>query len=333
MLTYHKSDLLNSRDVVLPYVSKIILNYVGISRKLLEKLSKCRNTTRLTMIKAHISKFPKEVLNMSYLTHLKMSNNWIKTLPKEIYRLTELKFLEISSSKLTTILPGISRLYRLECLIINNNNLSDFPEDFFDLGELKYLEINDNKFTELSENMCYLTSLVGLNISGNKIDYLFDGIDNLVNLKEISLLRTLIKTIPDNFCFISRNCELIIDCDLIMNNLPLELEYMTVTYITPRINNRYKYSPLKLDNLPTGLLKLYITSDTDIKNSKLGLNTEIIPFDNDYYYGYHYISWGGQHQINNYEDYYENDNYHENDYESYEHETEPITYKKMTFFI
>lgn len=293
-----------------------------MKRKLLEKLSKCRNTTSLTMNQVHLSKFPQEVLNMSYLTYLNMSNNCIKTLPKEIYGLTGLKFLDISSSKLKIIPFGISRLYRLECLIINDNNLSDFPEDFFGLEELKYLEINDNKFTELSEKMCCLTSLVGLNISGNKIDCLFDGIDNLVNLKQIKLLRTLIKTVPDNFCFISQNCQLIIDCDLIMKNLPLELEYMTVTYVIPRINNNYKYSKLKLDNLPTRLLKLYISGDIDIKNSKVPLNTEIIPYDDVYYY-------------KNYEDFYENEKCYE-DYDESENnivESYTFTYKKNTFYV
>lgn len=345
MLIYQKSQILNSRDVILPYVGKIILNYCGVSRKLLKKLSKCRNTTRLTMNRVHLSKFPEELLNMSYLTYLKMSENCIKTLPKEIYRLTELKFLEISSSKLTIISPGIGRLYRLECLIFNNNNLSDFPEDFFDLEELKYLEISNNKFTELSENMCYLTSLLGLNISSNKIEYLFDGIDNLVNLKQINMVQTLIKTLPENFCFISRNCELIIDCDLIMKNLPLELEYLTIAYIMPRINNLYEYCPLKLDNLPTGLLKLYISGNIDIKNSKIALNTEIISYNNNDYYADHYYvnsdyyvnNWGGR-QRYNYKDYYENDNYHEDYYESdgsYEVEDEsyPYIYKKLTIYI
>ena len=71
-----------------------------------------------------------------------------------------------------------------------------------------------------------------------------------------------------------------------MDNLPLDLEYLTVIY-APSYVNYYNSPTLELNNLPTGLIKLYISASCFIKNSKQGLNTQIISYN---YYDYSYYS-------------------------------------------
>jgi hypothetical protein len=283
MIQYYKGKM-NMRDAVLPYVKKIELHHIKkISEHLLKKIVQCRNATSFLTDQVNTT-IPKEIFNLSLLTYLKISHSNLKQLPKEICKLTQLKFLDISNSKIEIILPGIGNLSHLECLIMGKNDISDFPTDFFDLSGLRYLDMNNNKFLELSEGMGYLTSLIGLNISGNKIEYLFDSIDNLVHLEQINLMSTCIKTLPYSFCEISINCELIIDSLSLMDNLPHNLQYLTVYY---KSGYASYHSKAKFTNLPPTLQILYIRGHIDIANSKSGLNTRIIPYDSsDHSYRY-----------------------------------------------
>lgn len=100
--------------------------------------------------------------------------------------------------------------------------------------------------------MSKLTNLIALDLSNNNIEYLFDDIDCLINLRQINLLKTKIVKLPDNFPSISKNCELIINSESILNNLPFDIEYITINYINT-INLE-----LILQNLPCGLKIIYM---------------------------------------------------------------------------
>jgi hypothetical protein len=304
-------------DIMLPYVKEIrfyVKETKNYSVRLLKKISQCRNVVKLIVGGMCTTIIPKEILSLSLLTYLDISNNYYKQLPKEIYSLSELKFLNVSGSGIEMIPFGIGRLSCLECLIISNNNIIDFPEDFFDLEELRYLGMFKNKFSELSDDMGYLINLTGLDVGGNPIEYLFSSINNLIHLKEINLIQTLIKTLPDSFCDISQNCELIINSQLLMDNLPINLQYLTVHHVQDISWCGY-YKPA-FTNLPTSMRILYYSGNINIPNSKLGLNTQIIKYKSHYdnFYRYRH-SYQFHYETDHNETYYDETDYYETNYD------------------
>lgn len=107
----------------------------------------------------NLTELPKEIGNLSELTHLYLQFNSLSELPIEIGKLKKLKELKLGGNNLSYIPKEIGELNQLEVLTIWGNNLKELPSEIGMLKNLKGLDISSNCLTELPNE---ITKLAGL---------------------------------------------------------------------------------------------------------------------------------------------------------------------------
>src|SRR3989344_3845961 len=88
------------------------------------------------------------------LTTLNRSNQGLTKLPSEILSMTNLQQLNISNNRLTGALPAeIRHLQNLEILNISNNQMTGLPAELGNLQKLEVLDLSDNDISEYDLNI------------------------------------------------------------------------------------------------------------------------------------------------------------------------------------
>jgi len=136
-------------------------------------------------ISFHEFEIPKEIGNLTKLTHLNLSHNELTELPKEIWSLVNLTHLNLSYNELTELPKEIGNLVNLTELWIGGNKLTELPKEIGNLVDLTDLDINDNPFIEFPKEILSLVNLRELNLSHNEFTEFPKEIGNLVNLTEL----------------------------------------------------------------------------------------------------------------------------------------------------
>lgn len=105
-----------------------------------------------------LTEFPFEILECNHLVNINMGNddyclpemrNRIEFIPDEIINLTKLAKLDLSNNSLKTVSESLSQLKGLEYLHLNGNKLKDIPSKLVSLPTLKKLFLDDNPFEML----------------------------------------------------------------------------------------------------------------------------------------------------------------------------------------
>lgn len=106
----------------------------------------------------------------SEATTLNRSGHGLTDMPKDILSMTQLQQLDLSNNALTGALPAeIRNLQNLEVLILNNNNMTGLPAELGQLTKLRVLNVADNQLTGIPNELGNLQQLDILNLSGNNI--------------------------------------------------------------------------------------------------------------------------------------------------------------------
>ncbi|XP_048565717.1 probable LRR receptor-like serine/threonine-protein kinase At1g56140 [Triticum urartu] len=138
-----------------------------------------------------VGQIPAELLNLTYLTVLDLSQNYLTgSLPAFLGKLTRLQYLSLSINALTGVLPSeLGNLKNRISLYIDSCCLSgELPSSFSKLKILKSLWASDNGFTgKIPDYIGSLSNLQDLRLHGNNFDgpipASFSNLINLTNLR------------------------------------------------------------------------------------------------------------------------------------------------------
>lgn len=105
-----------------------------------------------------LTEFPLEILECNHLININMGNdefclpemqNKIEFIPDEIINLTKLAKLDLSNNSLKAVSESLTQLTGLEYLHLNGNKLKDIPSKLVSMSSLKKLLLDDNPFEML----------------------------------------------------------------------------------------------------------------------------------------------------------------------------------------
>ncbi|MBI5456624.1 leucine-rich repeat domain-containing protein [Candidatus Kaiserbacteria bacterium] len=107
---------------------------------------------------------------MLALTAVNRSGQGLSEMPKEILSMTQVQELDLSNNNLTGALPAeIRHLSSLEVLNISNNKMTGLPAELGQLSKLRVLNAANNQLTGIPHELGNLQSLEILDLSGNDI--------------------------------------------------------------------------------------------------------------------------------------------------------------------
>jgi len=107
-------------------------------------------TKVLDLSNQNLDKLPQDVLKISILEDLNISNNKISgALPSQIRELSKLKVLNASNNLMTGVPAEIGQLADLEVLDLSNNKLTGLPNELGNLKKLKVLNISGNDYSKM----------------------------------------------------------------------------------------------------------------------------------------------------------------------------------------
>ncbi len=102
--------------------------------------------------------------------HLNLSNQGLKEIPKEVLSLSNLKSLYLSDNQLSQIKIPLEKLEHLELLDLNGNEFKKIPVDQIKrCKSLKALNIRENEIKEVYSDLSQLIRLRALDLGQNKI--------------------------------------------------------------------------------------------------------------------------------------------------------------------
>jgi Leucine-rich repeat (LRR) protein len=97
----------------------------------------------------HLTEMPKDILSMTNLRELNLSNNSLTgALPAEIRHLSNLEVLNISNNKMTGLPAEIGQLSKLRILNAANNQLTGIPHEIGNLQNLELLDLSGNSISK-----------------------------------------------------------------------------------------------------------------------------------------------------------------------------------------
>ncbi len=97
----------------------------------------------------NLSKMPDDILAMTNLQDLNLSNNQLTgALPAEIRRLQNLQILDISNNKMTGLPAELGQLSKLRILKASNNQLTGIPHELGSLQKLEVLDLSGNDISD-----------------------------------------------------------------------------------------------------------------------------------------------------------------------------------------
>ena len=102
----------------------------------------------------NLTKMPKDILSMTRLQQLDLSNNKITgALPAEIRHLSNLEVLNISNNTMTGLPAELGQLSKLRILNAANNQLTGIPHELGNLQQLEILDLSGNDISESDLNI------------------------------------------------------------------------------------------------------------------------------------------------------------------------------------
>ena len=112
--------------------------------------------------------FPPDVISMSKLQRLDVSNNRLSSLDAGELSLPSLRTLDISFNSVTS-LPDVSTWTELLALLAEDNRISNLPEGLIQLEKVKSLDFTSNDLRHLDPRLSLMDSLEILKIAANPI--------------------------------------------------------------------------------------------------------------------------------------------------------------------
>jgi Leucine-rich repeat (LRR) protein len=151
-------------------------------------------------IDGELSDFPadlKELKSLSNLILLRISLKWPHRFPKEILELSQLRCLDLSDNMISGIAPDLpKKLPNLRELYMSGNDIKLFSLPAGRLTQLECLDLSDNRLIGFSAESTLPAGLSVLDISHNKIECFQNVVKQCTDLKRLKLEYNYLSSIP-----------------------------------------------------------------------------------------------------------------------------------------
>ncbi len=187
-----------------------------------------------------------QIVYLSSLSVLNLSNNAIKSIPTFLYKLKHLEILNLARNKIDTISDEIQTLKRLKYLNLSSNLITSCTQ-IGTLKKLEYLDLSYNKLVSLPVFL-NMKKLVTFNISNNSVSSLNN---NFINANALQLLLINNNKLTELPSFAGKQPQLhyINSANNQLHSLPKEIG------IFPNIDS-LNFSYNKIENIPSTFAQL-----------------------------------------------------------------------------
>jgi len=209
--------------------------------------------------------------------------------PAQVYR------LNLTKQEITDLPPEIGTLSNLQYLNVSKNSISSLPPEIGKLKNLQWLILEDNNIASLPAELSDLTHLETLDLDGNSsldVDVAFQVASKMPFLKELSMNKILINTLPKSFYSLNNVEKLFLSntgistfptemgqlyklkvLDMTFNNIvtiPTEIENMKRLLEIYLGGNQITKFPMEVQELRYTLQKLSLASTSEVSGSLVG---------------------------------------------------------------
>jgi Leucine-rich repeat (LRR) protein len=178
--------------------------------------------TRLRLPRLNLKRFPSEILNLSYLTDLNLSenqlnsealsgfephlpflyqldlaNNDLKKFPDMLEFLPSIHDLNLTGNSINKFPPWIEKMTELTHLRLYSNNFQSSDLNLSHFPNLRLLDIGNNQLTQIPESIGSFSSLKYLFVAGNQLKTLPPQLSQLDSLQMLDISRNLFHSIPE----------------------------------------------------------------------------------------------------------------------------------------
>jgi Leucine-rich repeat (LRR) protein len=129
--------------------------------------------------------FPVEILDMTALKLLDLTDNQISSINHDLNKLPQLKELYLRKNKINSISESIGNVGSIEVLDLSKNELEIFPKAICNLKKMRVLDLSDNKIQSIPNEIKAMRSLEVLALANNNIKEIPEELNKLKRLKKL----------------------------------------------------------------------------------------------------------------------------------------------------
>ncbi len=180
------------------------------------------------------------------LLELYINDNQLKSIPEEIIHMTSLQTIDLSNNHLSIFPEPLVYLEQLSSLIYSQENgihIDRLPDDFLQLSNLKILDLSHNIFYEIPQMIYSLNKLEYFNMSYNLLVALeINRLKQMKNLKELKLNGNEFPSFPSMLYQLEKfDITENIQCIAPPNDFVREEEYNSaISNLFVQINDQYE---------------------------------------------------------------------------------------------
>lgn len=152
-----------------------------------ETIEKCQHLKIFEISSNELTKFPKELCNITSLEEVTIFYNFLEEIDENITKLSNLKYLSLSNNVLRIFPKYVCKLQKLQYLNLSGNIIHCITEPLQNLKNLRELLLQKNKLTYFPTVILNLESLEKLDLSSNNIITVPYSIQALKNLKKFCI--------------------------------------------------------------------------------------------------------------------------------------------------
>ena len=151
---------------------------------------------KLDLTQNKLRTLPDEMARLAKLERLLLGRNLLREFPKPIAKLVYLVDLIGFDNELLSLPEWIGNLQRLQVLGVSDNNITSIPSEIRHLQNLRSLYLRENHIRSISKALCELRNLRELRLSGNSLTTLPSTIGGLRGLNELWLGNNQLESLP-----------------------------------------------------------------------------------------------------------------------------------------
>ena len=179
-------------------------------REAVRRIAECKQTEsrELDLTALGLSKLPPELLSLTWLQKLYLSDNRLTKVPEWIGELRELQRLHLWGNRIREMPTSLARLTKLRQLIIDGGTASAANPVIGSLSNLGVLSLSDLGLTQVPEWIIRLKKLDHLYLLENRLSEIPEWIGELNRLKLLNISHNDLRRLPPSLLSLPRLKEL-----------------------------------------------------------------------------------------------------------------------------